>query len=75
MGVAERGLDGGGEWQQGGMEVVDEGFVSDERVECGGGDEDWRRGCRHDWDANWLGRLKLETWKCTFVRRQEQKWK
>lgn len=51
MGVAERGLDGGGERWQGGLEVADEGFVGDERVECGGGDENWRRGGRHDWEA------------------------
>lgn len=49
MGMAERGLDGGGEWRQGGLKVADKGLVGDKRVEGGGGDEDWRvGGRRHD---------------------------
>lgn len=43
MGMADGGLDGGGE---SGLEVADEGVVREETAESGGRDEDrrWRRG-------------------------------
>lgn len=36
VGVAERGLEGGGEGREGGSEVVDEGFVGEDRTDSSG---------------------------------------
>lgn len=41
MGMAKWGFNGGSEGGEGRLEVVDEGFVGEKGVECGGGDEDW----------------------------------